>query len=48
MLETLGFVFAVLSVLVLLVVVFGAYVVWRSHRRMDEAAAAMAREAGES
>lgn len=46
MLETLGIVFSLLSLLLLAAAMVGAYIVWRSHRRMDDAAAAMAREAG--
>lgn len=48
MIEALGLVVASLSVLVLLVALAGAYIVWRANRRMDDAAAEMAREAGES
>lgn len=45
MMEALGFVLAGLSLMVLVGALIVGYVVWRSERRMDDAAADAAREA---
>jgi hypothetical protein len=44
MIEVLGYVLAGLSLMVLVGVLIVCYVVWRSNRRMDDAAAEMAKQ----
>jgi hypothetical protein len=45
MIEAIGTILAALSLMVLVGVLIVAYVVWRSNRRMDDAAAEMAAQA---
>lgn len=47
MIDALVIVFTGRALMSLVGVLIVAYVVWRSNRRMDDAAAEMAREAGE-
>lgn len=46
MIEVLGYILAGLSLMGLTGALLYGYIVWRSHRRMDDAAAEMARQAG--
>lgn len=48
MIEVAAYILAGLSLVIVIGVLIAAYVVWRANRRMDDAAAEMAREAGES
>jgi uncharacterized protein involved in outer membrane biogenesis len=47
MIETLGTILAALTAIVAVGAIIVVYVIWRSYRRMDDAVAEAAREAGQ-